>query len=601
MGSLSVLSAQSPATLPAQSAVQLAVQSSTGGGRRPSEIASRAWWRALVVWFPVTMVAGGVRHSSPGGAGEALALGLNTALSTVTFWIPGVLALGLLVGAVSALTSRALAPWVGGPWRRLVLVTAGTVVGATAGSVVHLAGLHAVGAGALVVWPQVVSAWLLTGAWTLASASRDGVRGSSTPRGGASCGGAWPDPRGPRSATPTPIPALPTTPDMTVVPDLATVTVETGPRGRAARVLAGSTNVPSTSGHSTSTPDESAPHEAAPAATPAWGSAPGVVVWPPTGARGWVLGAIATLGAAASIGQLVGIRGFNLDQDTQCPGFTDRFYPPQSWCSGPTAAGVAKQPAWEQVALVLLVVTAAIAAGIALVRVLGRSAAVRRRASGWLLVLAAVLGVSWSVHAATWTPMSAPLPIANGPYGAPEDDQQVTPELEAPAAAEAAAATAVDAAAAETAFAGAGATAPVTQAHAHDVLTTLAKIADAEIGASPQRPLPLAVTEGACTTADGSAGITVSLTGQFSVHDLATARDAGEFLDFTKENEAVAERIVAAWERPDLLGAPEPLRGEWYQGPGGSSGGAVELAHVGFTEGVGNIRVDSVCTGPNPS
>ena len=95
----------------------------------------------------------------------------------------------------------------------------------------------------------------------------------------------------------------------------------------------------------------------------------------------------------------------------------------------------------------------------------------------------------------------------------------------------------------------------------------------------------------------------MTLTGTFSARDLATARDAGEFLYFTRLNEEIANRIVVGWQDSGLLSEAEPLHGEWYQASGPRAVGATECssdgwfgeAHVGFVEGVGEIRVSTVC------
>ncbi|WP_284250149.1 hypothetical protein [Litorihabitans aurantiacus] len=130
-------------------------------------------------------------------------------------------------------------------------------------------------------------------------------------------------------------------------------------------------------------------------------------------------------------------------------------------------------------------------------------------------------------------------------------------------------------------------------------LDRLLTVADEAIGDAALRPVPLSVEEAECMDGDGVPGRRLELTGQFTAHDLGTARTNGEFLEFTRENEAIAVTITEAWEEAGLLGPAEPLHGEWYQGPtsdGHGSDDVIDLAHVGFAEGVGTLVVTSTCT-----
>ena len=130
---------------------------------------------------------------------------------------------------------------------------------------------------------------------------------------------------------------------------------------------------------------------------------------------------------------------------------------------------------------------------------------------------------------------------------------------------------------------------------AREVFAHLALVADQEIGAQAVRPAPITVSESTCVTAEYTAGSQLLITGQYTAHDLALARDNAEFLLFTQQNEEIAGRISLAWQDSGLLGEPDPLHGEWYQSSPPHQTDIVELAHLGFEMGIGDIRVTSHC------
>lgn len=104
---------------------------------------------------------------------------------------------------------------------------------------------------------------------------------------------------------------------------------------------------------------------------------------------------------------------------------------------------------------------------------------------------------------------------------------------------------------------------------------------------------PLTVAEAACTTDTGTRGTALTLTGRFSTRDLATATDNVDFLLITQDNEKVAARIVDAWTDGDEERA-DVMKGEYWLVPVGTT--TVEEAHVGFDQGVGEVRVTSRCS-----
>ncbi|GAA2179162.1 hypothetical protein GCM10009785_04750 [Brooklawnia cerclae] len=134
----------------------------------------------------------------------------------------------------------------------------------------------------------------------------------------------------------------------------------------------------------------------------------------------------------------------------------------------------------------------------------------------------------------------------------------------------------------------------VPAAAVRDDMSGLQRIAEQTGGPELLWPSPLAVTEAPCTDTSGTSGTLVTLTGMFTTRDLDTATDNVDFLEITQANEQVAEQIVDAWTASGLVaGVADKMHGEWYTG--GGDRGTIDLAHVGFTDGVGDIRVTGRC------
>lgn len=261
-------------------------------------------------------------------------------------------------------------------------------------------------------------------------------------------------------------------------------------------------------------------------------------------------------------------------------GFVGGGFPSRGWCIAGASTAVPTQPAWQAVVATALVTAAVMAGSALLARRLGawRTPAGRVTASGVLVVLLGA-GVAWAWATATAEPSDADRQRAVHQRGAavydygveslPESEPKPsTPPVTVPA---------------------------VSGAAARADLEALRAAAQDAGGPELLWPEPLAVVDAPCTATDGTAGVLPSLTGRFTTRDLATAVDNVDFLSITQDNEDVAERIVQAWSRNEL-GTPEPLHGEWWQGPTPDGQTTVEIAHVGFEEGVGDVRVDAVCT-----
>ncbi|WP_069386515.1 hypothetical protein [Cellulosimicrobium cellulans] len=269
-------------------------------------------------------------------------------------------------------------------------------------------------------------------------------------------------------------------------------------------------------------------------------------------------------------------------------GFASGGFPLQGWCLGGTSEVVPTQPVWHAVLATVLLTAAGVATVVLLARRLGawRSRA-GRAVAGAVLAVAVGAGAVWAWAAATAGPSDVDwqeLARQRDAADAQEYAQQAPPPVSSGAGPSPAAPEPAPSAPAP-AVSGAAARADL------DALRVTAQDAG---GPDLLWPEPLAVVDAPCTAADGTAGAQPSLTGRFTTRDLATATDNLDFLSITQANEDVAERIVQAWSQ-DGLGTPEPLHGEWWQSPTPDGRTTVEIAHVGFEEGVGVVQVDAAC------
>lgn len=199
----------------------------------------------------------------------------------------------------------------------------------------------------------------------------------------------------------------------------------------------------------------------------------------------------------------------------------------------------------------------------------------RRRAAPWVAAASAValtgalVGVGfWWFHEAT--------DLTDSSYAGPDTDPGLAlPQAPPPAPS------------APTAAPG-----PPSTAQARAELDALRLQAIAAGGVDLPWQTPPAVTEAACTTDAGTPGTALTLTGRYSTRDLASATDDVDFLLITQDNEKVAARIVDAWTGGHEEAA-DVMKGEYWLVPAGTT--TVEEAHVGFDQGVGEVRVTSRC------
>ena len=273
--------------------------------------------------------------------------------------------------------------------------------------------------------------------------------------------------------------------------------------------------------------------------------------------------------------------------------FDEAGFPPQAWCLTGTTA-VATQPVWHaQLAAVLITASAVVTLAALLPVARARAARAGRVVSAVLLVGVVAAGGAWTLAvgragpgADAWAELARR--TAQTEAGVPAQDGAPPGGL----------ATGPDTMPAEEETGEPGP--PPTEAQARADLDVLRRAAEAAGGDALLWPGPLAVVERRCRierageAPDGADGVLLALTGRFTARDLATAADDVDFLLITQDNEDAAERIVTAWAR-DGLGTPEPLHGEWWQGPTPAGRTTVEQAHVGFDDGVGTVEVITAC------
>jgi len=111
----------------------------------------------------------------------------------------------------------------------------------------------------------------------------------------------------------------------------------------------------------------------------------------------------------------------------------------------------------------------------------------------------------------------------------------------------------------------------------------------------PQRP---AITQADCSLADGTSGTRFLLNARFTTRDLAEVHGPTELLKVSQANEQVAGLIVHDWLASGLVAGVDQVHGEWFLGA--PTGGAVDAAHIGFTDAVGTLSVTTVCAYDGP-
>ncbi|GAB2474736.1 hypothetical protein [Xylanimonas ulmi] len=256
-------------------------------------------------------------------------------------------------------------------------------------------------------------------------------------------------------------------------------------------------------------------------------------------------------------------------------------FPPRSWCLAGDRVERLGTP-WLAVVTVGLLVAGVGCALIWLVRRFGLArGASGRWAFGLVLAAVGVLGGWWALATDAAEP-----PAQARAQAAERDAQADTAEAEAAAAAR------IPAPGATSSPSPTPAPAPVSLDLARAELAVLQAQAQDVGGPSLLWQQPMAITEAPCADVVGGPGTALELYGRFTTRDLATASDNVDFLLITQANEDVAEAIVRAWNGGGVDGV-DVMRGEYWLTPEATS--TVASAHVGFDQGVGEVRVTTAC------
>lgn len=131
-------------------------------------------------------------------------------------------------------------------------------------------------------------------------------------------------------------------------------------------------------------------------------------------------------------------------------------------------------------------------------------------------------------------------------------------------------------------------------ATAKSALTDLAKTARDAGGTTLLWPEKATVSASECRMPTGRSGKQFLLRAKFTTRDPAEVHGPQEVLELSRANEAIAEKIAQAWLASRHLSGSERIHSEWYLG--GPPDGAVETAHLGFADTLGEIRISTRCT-----
>ena len=134
---------------------------------------------------------------------------------------------------------------------------------------------------------------------------------------------------------------------------------------------------------------------------------------------------------------------------------------------------------------------------------------------------------------------------------------------------------------------------PPAEIHAAEVrsdLQRLGEIARRTAGKTVLWPKKLATTAKACPLDTGASGVRVSGTATFTAKDPAEVHGPKQVAALGRANHQVADGIAEAWRTSGVLASAEQIHGEWWFGAR-----AIQTAHIGFTDGIGQILLVSDC------
>lgn len=287
-----------------------------------------------------------------------------------------------------------------------------------------------------------------------------------------------------------------------------------------------------------------------------------------------VLAAVTALGAswtwlAASHWDAIEECAIRMGVDEAKVAVADRPFPPQSWCVTADAVG-ASVPVWAAPALMLALTATAVCALIAAWRWLAE----RRRPR--LMMSSALVVVLLGVGAAGWLSNSEP---------DPETLAQARTELRNRPSPAAASAVPTTAPSSEPPTASAAAVRELL-----DRLSRTASDAVVDRGLWLQQPRQEEVP---CNLPNGDPGILITVGGRFSAQDPDAVSGSEAMAELSQANQALAQRIVDAWVSTGTLSEGDVIHGEWWLA--GPQAAVIETAHVGFSDGIGELRIAGYC------
>lgn len=291
-----------------------------------------------------------------------------------------------------------------------------------------------------------------------------------------------------------------------------------------------------------------------------------------------VLAAVTALGtswtwlAASHWGDAMEECAIRMGVDEARVALTDRPFPPQSWCVTADAVG-ASAPAWAAPALVLALTATAVCALIAAWRWSSERSRPR------LLALSVLIVVVLGVGVAGWLSDPNPDPgtlaqvreeLRNRPSAAPTPLAPTALPSTEPTSPPAASAGAV-----------------------RELFDRLGRAASGAVGDRGQWLQQPRQEQVACDLASGGTGVLVTLSGRFSAQDPDAVSGPEAMAELSQANQALAQRIVDAWVGAGMLTEGDVIHGEWWLAS--PKAALVETAHVGFSDGIGELRIAGYC------
>lgn len=290
-----------------------------------------------------------------------------------------------------------------------------------------------------------------------------------------------------------------------------------------------------------------------------------------------VLAAISTLGASWSV-----VVAGHWDVTEECAlqlavaesqvAVAGRAFPPQTWCISLDTVEPSA-PAWMGSALVL-----ALTATIACALVYGwRAHGSARRSWAMVTVVLIVLAGGLTGAAVLLDPNPDPATVASARA---ELRARPTPPI-----------ASLQPTASSTPHSTEPSTPSADQARA--LLGRLAQAASTAVGTDGLWLASPRLERADCELTGGASGTVVSLTARFSARDPAEVHGRQAMAELSAANQQIGEAIVDAWVRSGSLTEPDVIHGQWWLG--GRPGSPIETAHVGFLDGIGDLRVSSYC------